>query len=149
MTQLLSPIAQLVERAAVNRFVRGSSPRRGANPPGSGTRWQNSLHKTPWESTCGVLPFLALYKGFYAVFVPPAAISVSRPEILGCERNPRGSFRTPEFRGANSRILWLTSAIQLTTPVCFGPQNRQFSKRPGTATEKHPVKNRTTPLKRI
>ena len=27
-----SPIAQLVEQAAVNRFVRGSSPRRGALP---------------------------------------------------------------------------------------------------------------------
>ncbi len=27
----LSPVAQLVERAAVNRFVVGSSPTRGAN----------------------------------------------------------------------------------------------------------------------
>ena len=46
-----SPVAQLVERPAVNRFVAGSSPARGANI--SATFMNTSLRE--WRSTCRLL----------------------------------------------------------------------------------------------
>ncbi len=45
------PVAQLVERSAVNRFVAGSSPARGANI--SATFMNTSLRE--WRSTCRLL----------------------------------------------------------------------------------------------
>ena len=46
-----SPVAQLVEQSAVNRFVAGSSPARGANK--TATFMNTSLRE--WRSTCRLL----------------------------------------------------------------------------------------------
>ena len=42
-----SDLAQLVDQAAVNRRVAGSSPAVGANQPSTRTRWKASVNGAP------------------------------------------------------------------------------------------------------
>ena len=75
-----SDLAQLVEQAAVNRRVLGSSPRVGANHPSTQTRWKASVNGAPQVHASGASSFCAEVRGFACCAGGGAALAGARRE---------------------------------------------------------------------
>ncbi len=94
----------MVEQPAVNRFVVGSSPTRGADWSLYERTRHTSYQETPRANGLGVSHFWPLSQSFRYPAGGPSTLWFDR-EQSGCECNPRVYARTPKLSRQNSQTL--------------------------------------------
>ena len=92
-----SPVAQLVEQAAVNRLVVGSSPTGGARFCSAYLQYR-PVHRKRREVRLPAFLHICLSRNDLRRIESPAATLRFERDRPGSERNPQGPFRTPESR---------------------------------------------------
>jgi hypothetical protein len=113
LTNLHSPLAQLVEQAAVNRRVAGSSPAGGAERLFIRLAARTSLHPPPRALTSRRFAFLAfLPKGLRLFAKEFVALSVARDSNRGAQPIMNNGLE-PDVAGRISPTLGLASETQV------------------------------------
>lgn len=92
-----SSVAQLVEQAAVNRWVAGSSPAGGARFCSAYSQYR-PVHRKRREVRLPAFFRFRLSRNDLRLIESPAATLRFERDQSGAERNPRGPFRAPESR---------------------------------------------------
>src|SRR5579875_216560 len=95
------PDSSTVEQPAVNRFVVGSNPTRGASPVRIERRVQTSYRETPRADALGVSRWWPFFQGFRYPAGDPGALCFDR--ATGVREEPGRSLSHHEISHQNSR----------------------------------------------